>query len=796
MKKLFFCALFIAVMLLTPLGIIAGNVYLSETNVLADGVGKVAVPVNKDNINLIAEDLSGHYILDDNISFTDIAKSFGSKEAPFTGIFDGDGNTITISRAFLCGQYQGFFGYANGAIIKNVKIKLEDVVPLSSEDPSSKVAYDEIVVGAIVGHGVSTTIMNCEVDGNIIDYKEAEKYPLACKFTMGGIIGKAERCSISKCGVYLDVDLSYEQANVFINKFGGIVGQADNYSILDFCVAYTDLSLVNSSEKIVAENQLGGIAGSFGGKYSNLTNCVSDFRISVDLLKDEKEKASGLIGVISSPVPESGNIRSCGYYAFNNTSKKQIESFNGDENSPYTLSSTSTNDYLVSLSDGGKLETKAFFESGDVKWDLNEWDFLADWIIADSKVKLQDFQNFDLELSEFLDQNDLLQIKEGVEGCQEEYKGVRYGTKVAFAVEFIEPEDNYYFKIDNVIKEGGNNEKPLSYTLEKVSNETSSYYLLKLQASAETEGVYSFYVKEIQYDAYVISSNGGKVKTASSSTLNDHLEKRALMKNFFAYDIQAKPDYTYKFSSWTLWQATTEEIYNQNVNDIVNYMKHTQNDEITYWVKVHSGLTQSDLSIQLGSQTFKDNFIAVPNSVLLQANFVPNVYQINFGNYDPKTIKKLEITYDINNTKRTKTFDENTPLNDYLTIDRQENLIMKVYLKKPYELLVDKFDEKMKVTLIAKNEVVVDDESVMLYELTLNASSLKELVSTEDKYSIEVFTQESKENKDGGASIWLIVGIVGGAVVVIGALIIIIVKAKKRRGTKAKDDFDYNKYFS
>ena len=792
MKKILFWSLFMAVMLLTPLGIVAGNVCLPENFVKAEEV--TVTPIT--SLSEIT-DMAGSYKLTADLTYNPdkTFSSIGTDEKPFTGAFDGGGNTITLDNFAFNQKNQGIFGVAENAEIRNVKIKCNNVC-FYTADFMTGVPFDEANIGLVVGNGKNVTIEKCEVEGSILNYYNDPSLklniPLQLKFTMGGIIGKAENANISKCGVYLDAGLSYEQANVFTNKFGGIVGQVYNYTNINYCVAYTTLTLFNSSEKIAAENQIGGIAGGFGGKYSTMTNCVSDFRYNLDLLDGDIVKDGGIVGAITSTVPTNGNLKSCGFYAYDLANQKQISDFTGDKN---TYVSTE-NDYLVSLADAGVLETQDFYEKQDVvKWDLNIWDFIADWIIADSKIKLQDFQYFSLNLSQTLDINGLLRYKEG---SVTEYNDVRYGTDIEFQIEFINPEDDVYYYIYDVKKANGKNNEKITYSLEKiVVSETDSYYLLKLKASADTEGEYSFVTTAVQYNAYVIAGEGGKVKTEASSSLNDYLVKRTLSKDAqLPYNIQAKENYQHKFSSWTLWQQTTEELYTQNIDDTVNYMKYEQDGETTYWVKVHSSLVQSSLSIQLGSQTFKDNFIKTPNSILLQANFETSVYQINIGNFDVKTIKKVEVVYDMENTNRIKVFDGDTPVNDFLTIDRKENLILKVYVKRPYELLPEKFDQKLKVQLRAKNDIVVDDENVTLYELALNASALNELVNTESQYSLELFTQENKEDKGNGLPLWVIIAIAGGALVLVAVVIIIIVKVKRRGGGKKKESVDYDKYFN
>ena len=73
--------------------------------------------------------LSGNYLLENDITITDWLP-IGDEAFPFSGVFDGNGRTITLNSfdasALLEKSYIGIFGYARGtsarAVIKNMTI--------------------------------------------------------------------------------------------------------------------------------------------------------------------------------------------------------------------------------------------------------------------------------------------------------------------------------------------------------------------------------------------------------------------------------------------------------------------------------------------------------------------------------------------------------------------------------------------------------------------------------------------------------------------------------------------------
>ena len=101
--------------------------------------------------------LSGDYILmnDINAEF-EIFTPIGNRTDPFTGTFDGKGNTISnLTYTNIGANYVGLFGYIDSASISNLSL---ENVHFGASGP----------VGSFVGQAESSNISNCNSTGNIM----------------------------------------------------------------------------------------------------------------------------------------------------------------------------------------------------------------------------------------------------------------------------------------------------------------------------------------------------------------------------------------------------------------------------------------------------------------------------------------------------------------------------------------------------------------------------------------------------------------------------------------------------
>ena len=174
-----------------------------------------------------AQSLGGKYYLTKDIDLSgEEWIPIGIEDKPFKGIFDGQGfvihnMTITENRYMA-----GLFGYAEGAIIRNVGLNNTTHI----NDTSSH-------VGGIVGCAEwGSIISNCYNTGDII----------ANSNWTGGIVGAIHNSTIIDC---------YNTSDIISSTAGGIVGGAGGESEI-----YNCFNTGNISSQIA-----GGIAGNTGG---------------------------------------------------------------------------------------------------------------------------------------------------------------------------------------------------------------------------------------------------------------------------------------------------------------------------------------------------------------------------------------------------------------------------------------------------------------------------------------------------------------------------------------------------
>ena len=177
----------------------------------------------------ITNNMAIGYILVNDIDLSGFSDwtPIGDSSVPFSGSFDGNGYSIlNLTINSPSDHYQGLFGYAENAVIKNVGL-----VDVSINGYSS--------VGAVVGNGFNTRITNVFVTGSI----EGSIFGT----NVGGIAGKLVNSGIQ------DV---YVHATVSGNKnVGGLVGESQT----------TDIKYVYSSGSVTGYEVVGGITGLSSG---------------------------------------------------------------------------------------------------------------------------------------------------------------------------------------------------------------------------------------------------------------------------------------------------------------------------------------------------------------------------------------------------------------------------------------------------------------------------------------------------------------------------------------------------
>lgn len=222
----------------------------------------------------INENLSGSYRLTADIDLSSYTnwEAIGTSLEPFTGIFNGNGKTIsnlTISDT-TPGKKMGLFSYISGATLYDFNITGASITGLATDHVNSNGA------GIIGWSATSSTLSNIHVDGEIITVGDC-----------GGFLCDAGNCTITGCSADVDITLGeyVTTCGVFMcalhgstvercYSLGGIVGDTETISSISaFIGASNDSSIINccSTADVTGAYSLGGILQQ--GFNTTITNC-------------------------------------------------------------------------------------------------------------------------------------------------------------------------------------------------------------------------------------------------------------------------------------------------------------------------------------------------------------------------------------------------------------------------------------------------------------------------------------------------------------------------------------------
>jgi len=222
-----------------------------------------------DELNAIRQDLTAHYKLNSDLDATatviwDYGKGWqpiGDNDDRFTGVFDGNGKTITgLVTNRPRNNDQGLFGYIDEAQITDLHLLQAHV-------------YGYNATGSLAGRASNSTVSLITVTGSIVGTRD----------NIGGIIGSEVGGELSR----LSADVSVIGLSNVGGVFGHIRGQV-RYSYSQGIVTGTSLNT-------------GGFAGVVG-----IDGEVSDSYSTADVTGDGR--VGGFAGRIESPMLGSGTV--------------------------------------------------------------------------------------------------------------------------------------------------------------------------------------------------------------------------------------------------------------------------------------------------------------------------------------------------------------------------------------------------------------------------------------------------------------------------------------------------------
>lgn len=293
--------------------------------VISDAEGLLALMNAEDEATLGA-----NYKLTADIDMTDVndQNPIGSREVPFTGVFDGDGHTIKGLDITSFLTETGLFGGTKGATIQNLTVEGSvvgtnnnvagivgrAVLPLTVTNCVNKASIlmmdssSKVGVGGIIGSLVTEEadvfyeIKDCVNYGTVQSFSGGSGY---CAGIVGYILSNAQpniTGTISNCVNYGKVD------SFAASVAGGIMGYA-RYQGAETVGIFTIENCANFGE-IHGRCYNGGILGAFGNEngVNNMTFVMNNVYNAgyVFGMSDDTSHSGSIIGLIRIPVLVDG----------------------------------------------------------------------------------------------------------------------------------------------------------------------------------------------------------------------------------------------------------------------------------------------------------------------------------------------------------------------------------------------------------------------------------------------------------------------------------------------------------
>lgn len=253
--------------------------------------GYINISTMKD-LKTIQNDLQGKYILTNDIKMarSDSWIPIGTEEAPFSGVFDGNGYTISGLSCNISSsksENSGLFGTVDGGIIRNLTIEDGYIRLLASSDDitfsngggiagiirnNSKIencTYSGKVtvsckknafarVGGIAAGVTDSRIINCRLESDLFCSSENG----TVNSMAGGITAWLSNSVVENCCVLGNINANSDNSYTYV---GGISASGDNGKVKQSVV------MLNSVEALGVETYVDGISA-FAEKEGNYIN--------------------------------------------------------------------------------------------------------------------------------------------------------------------------------------------------------------------------------------------------------------------------------------------------------------------------------------------------------------------------------------------------------------------------------------------------------------------------------------------------------------------------------------------
>lgn len=199
---------------------------------------------------------------------------------PFTGVYDGNGKSISNFRDIACEFSSGLFGYCKDAKFKDLTVNLgnlsyDNIHTVESSGTFKAPRYFGGIVGYALGGEKQTVFENCTVTGSVTVSTE-EMYHL------GGFAGYVGGDVIfTKCTNRANISGTHSTSeSTQLHNAGGFVGYLGEFkdAVADFdrCRNFGDVYACSSD----ANTNAGGFIGGSGNIAFRIINCVNKGSVS------------------------------------------------------------------------------------------------------------------------------------------------------------------------------------------------------------------------------------------------------------------------------------------------------------------------------------------------------------------------------------------------------------------------------------------------------------------------------------------------------------------------------------
>ncbi|MCD7988555.1 MAG: hypothetical protein LUG48_16410, partial [Klebsiella quasipneumoniae] len=227
----------------------------------------------------------------------------GSSGTPFTGSFDGGGNTISNIEIAAISNYTGFFGYVTGATVTDVTFS----GTVSGTGTASGTGTTYAYIGGVAAYSVSSKFQNVVSDMVL----SVETESPATYLYIGGLVayanGTASSCTeINGCRTNGDVSVMVNLATTSSTVYcGGLIG---------YILQYTDVTNSINTGNLVTNGAVtslytGGFVGWATG--ANVHNCANSGDSTGSMTASGTAKRGGFGGSITGYSTRNGALSNC-----------------------------------------------------------------------------------------------------------------------------------------------------------------------------------------------------------------------------------------------------------------------------------------------------------------------------------------------------------------------------------------------------------------------------------------------------------------------------------------------------